>query len=215
MAARKKTTARRNTPARKRAAGRKSAPKSKDAIALLKADHTLVQGLFDQFEKARGNDRKGALAQKICQELRVHTQIEEEIFYPAAREVLREEDILDEAEVEHAGAKDLIAQIESSRPGAELYDAKVTVLGEYIKHHVKEEHEEMFPKLKKTKLDLKEIGERLQARKAQLQEGGARSRARVPPAGELTGSSRGNKGREKVADEGFMAGLAREIGLKR
>ena len=201
MAARKKATARKTTPARK------SAPKGKDAIALLKADHTLVQGLFDQFEKARGNDRKGALAQKICQELRVHTRIEEEILYPAAREVLRDEDLLDEAEVEHAGAKDLIAQIESSRPGAELYDAKVTVLGEYIKHHVKEEHEEMFPKLKKSKLDLKEIGARLEARKTQLQKGGATPRAR---SGGLTGSKRG----AKPQSEGFFAGLARDVGLK-
>ena len=207
MAARKKATPRRKAPARK------SAPKGKDAVALLKADHALVQGLFDQFEKARGNDRKGALAKKICQELRVHTQIEEEILYPAAREVLREEDLIDEAEVEHAGAKDLIAQIESSRPGAELYDAKVTVLGEYIKHHVKEEHQEMFPKLKKTKLDLKEVGARLEARKKELQSGGA-SRAR---ASGLSGSRRGQGSKKStpVESEGFMAGLAREIGLKR
>lgn len=162
MAARKKSTARKQTSSRKPA----------DAIALLRADHTLVQGLFDQFEKARNNERKGALAQQICQELTVHTRIEEEILYPAARDALRDEDLLDEAEVEHAGAKDLIAQIESGRPGADMFDAKVTVLGEYIKHHVKEEHTEMFPKLRKSKLDLKALGERLQARKTQLKEGG-------------------------------------------
>jgi hemerythrin superfamily protein len=214
MAARKKAATRKQAPARKRAPARKTTARGKDAIALLKADHALVQGLFDRFEKARGDDRKRALAEKICQELRVHTQIEEEIFYPAAREVLRDEDLMDEAEVEHAGAKDLIGQIESSSPGAELYDAKVTVLGEYIKHHVKEEHEEMFPKLRKTKLDMQALGERLQARKTQLQEGGVRRRVRVPAAGELTGSSRGGKRREKPEDEGFMSGLAREIGLK-
>lgn len=206
MAARKKAAARNTAPARK------SAAKGKDAIALLKADHALVQGLFDQFEKARGNDRKGALAKKICQELRVHTRIEEEILYPAAREALREEDLIDEAEVEHAGAKDLIAQIESSKPGADLYDAKVTVLGEYIKHHVKEEHEEMFPKLRKTKLDLTEIGARLEARKTELQAGSA---AKARPSG-LTGSRRKGSKKSTVAEgEGFMAGLAREIGLKR
>src|SRR5688500_18292963 len=198
MAARKKA------PARKSTAARKSAPQGKDAIALLKADHTLVQGLFDQFEKARGDDRKGALAKKICQELRVHTRIEEEILYPAAREALREADLIDEAEVEHAGAKDLIAQIESSRPGAELYDAKVTVLGEYIKHHVKEEHEERVPKLKKTKLDLKEIGARLEARKSELQAGGAAGGR----ASGLTGSRRGQGSKKStlVEGEGFMAG---------
>ena len=170
MAARKKATARKTAPARK------SAPKGKDAIALLRADHALVQGLFDQFEKARGNDRKKALAEKICQELRVHTRIEEEILYPAAREALRDEDLLDEAEVEHAGAKDLIAQIESSSPGADLYDAKVTVLGEYIKHHVKEEHEEMFPKLKK--IEARPEGDRRAPRSAE----GASSRRAAPAA---------------------------------
>lgn len=205
--------------ARKKAASRKAPARSRartprDAIALLRSDHQLVQGLFDQFEKARGDERKGELAERICRELTVHARIEEEIFYPAAREVLRDEDLLDEAEVEHASAKDLIAQIEASRPGAKLFDAKVTVLGEFIKHHVKEEHNEMFPKLRKTKLDLKALGERLQARKMALQEGrpGARSRG----AGTLTGSrSRGATRAASVESEGFMSGLAREIGLKR
>ncbi len=214
MAARKKAAARKQTTARKSAPARKSASRGKDAIALLKADHALVQGMFGQFGKARGDDRKRELAERIRQELKVHTQIEEEIFYPAAREALREADLLDEAEVEHASAQDLISQIESSSPGAELYDAKVTVLGEYVKHHVKEEQNEMFPKLRKTKLDLKELGQRLEERKMQLQAGGAPSRARVPAAGELTGSRRGKRS-EKIENEGFMSGLAREIGLKR
>jgi hemerythrin-like domain-containing protein len=98
----------------------------------------------------------------------VHAQIEEEIFYPAAREALKEQDLIDEATVEHASAKDLIAQIEQAQAGDELFDAKVIVLGEYIKHHVKEEHNEMFPKLKKTKLDLKALGEQLAERKEAL-----------------------------------------------
>lgn len=203
MAARKKAPARKRAPARKSA----GAGKGPDAIALLKADHKLVLDLFEQFDKARGDARKKTLAGKICQELKVHTRIEEEILYPAAREVLRDskQDLIDEADVEHAGAKDLIAQIESSGPGAELYDAKVKVLGEYIEHHVKEEHEEMFPELRKAKLDLKDIGARLEARKKELQKGGATMRA-----GGLTGSRRG----AKVENEGFIAGLAREIGLK-
>ncbi len=145
---------------------RRSVPQ--DAIQLLRADHRKVQGLFDQFEKARGEDRKAELAQEICAELKVHAQIEEEIFYPAAREALEQEDLIDEATVEHASAKDLIAQIEQSGPGDDLFDAKVTVLGEYIKHHVKEEQNEMFPKLKKTKLDLKSLGQQLAERKEAL-----------------------------------------------
>jgi len=111
-----------------------------------------------------------ALAARICRELTVHAQIEEEIFYPAAREVLRDEDLIDEATVEHASAKDLIAQIESSSPGDDLFDAKVKVLGEYINHHVKEEQNELFPKMRQTSLDLTEIGQRMMARKQELLE---------------------------------------------
>jgi hemerythrin superfamily protein len=146
---------------------RRRAP-SPDAIQLLRADHRKVQGLFDQFEKARGDNRKKALAEEICSELTVHTRIEEEIFYPAAREAMKDQDLLDEAEVEHASAKELIAQIEGMRPGEDLFDAKVTVLGEYIRHHVKEEHNELFPKVKKTKLDLKALGRELAERKEAL-----------------------------------------------
>ena len=141
---------------------------ARDAIQLLRADHRKVQGLFDEFEKARGDDKKAALAQEICAELKVHAQIEEEIFYPAAREALKEQDLIDEATVEHASAKDLIAQIEQARAGDELFDAKVTVLGEYIKHHVKEEHNEIFPKVRKTRLDLKALGRELAERKEAL-----------------------------------------------
>lgn len=160
-------------PAKK--SGKKASSKAKvarrpqDAIALLRADHALVEDLFSQFEKARDDARKQTLATRICMELKIHTSIEEEIFYPATREVLpREEDLLDEAEVEHASAKELITQIETGKPGDELWDAKVTVLSEYIKHHVKEEHTEMFPKVRKSKLDLKALGQRLKERKEQL-----------------------------------------------
>lgn len=128
---------------------------ARDAIQLLRADHRKVQELFGQFEKARDEGRKAELAENICAELKVHAQIEEEIFYPAARDALKDEDLLDEAAVEHASAKDLIAQIEQTQPSEELFNAKVTVLGEYIKHHVKEEQNELFRKLKRTKLDLK------------------------------------------------------------
>ncbi len=163
------------------AAKRKVNPKSKaskrrsprsapgDAIALLRADHATVEGLFDQFEKTRNDAKKLKLAQRICAELTIHTTIEEELFYPAAREAIRDEDLLDEAEVEHASAKELISQIEAGAPADDKWSAKVTVLGEYIKHHVKEEQNEMFPKVRKTKLDLKALGEQLAARKAELQ----------------------------------------------
>ena len=156
-------------PKRKASKSRATQRAPRDAIALLRADHVAVQALFDQFEKARDDAKKIKLAQTICAELTIHTTIEEEIFYPAAREAIRDEDMLDEAEVEHASAKELIAQIESGSPDDDKWEAKVTVLGEYIKHHVKEEQNEMFPKVRKTKLDLKALGEQLAARKAELQ----------------------------------------------
>ena len=209
MAARKKSSA------RKTASSGKRSGTARDALALLRADHQTVQGLFDKFEKARG-DRKGSLAEEICNELTVHAQIEEEIFYPAVRNAIREEDLIDEATVEHQSAKDLIAQIESSKPGEELFDAKVKVLGEYIKHHVKEEQNELFPQVRKTKLDLRELGARLQARKEELTAGGSAARKRG--SGGLSGSrSRRGSGRagerERAEDEGIMAKMARGIGL--
>ncbi len=153
---------------RKKGSKSTASRRAPNAIALLKSDHAAVQELFDKYEKTRSSDRKAALAEEICNELTVHAQIEEEIFYPAAREALRDQDLLDEAQVEHASAKDLIAQIQAGRPGDELFDAKVKVLGEYIKHHVKEEQNELFPKVRKTKLDLQDLGEKLQARKEAL-----------------------------------------------
>jgi hemerythrin superfamily protein len=147
----------------------KASRKPKDAIALLRADHATVEELFEKFEKTRDEAKKVQIAQRVCMELKIHAAIEEEIFYPAVRELLpKQGDLLDEAEVEHASAKDLIAQIESGAPADDKWEAKVTVLGEYIKHHVKEEQSEMFPKVKKTKLDLVALGERLLARKDEL-----------------------------------------------
>lgn len=144
---------------------------SNDAISLLTQDHRNVERLFKQFEGLDDDDEnKAELVQTICAELTAHSAVEEEIFYPAAREALGEEgeDILDEAEVEHAGAKELIAQLEEAQPGDDLYDAKVTVLAEYIRHHVKEEEGELFPKLKDSDLDLDALGEELRARKEEL-----------------------------------------------
>ena len=147
----------------------KSKTALRDAIELLTADHELVQDLFDKFKKARTDEQKATLADQICTELTIHAQIEEEIFYPAVREAIGDDDLMDEADVEHASAKDLIAQIESSDPGEDHFDAKVTVLGEYVKHHVEEEQSEMFPKARKAELDLDELASEISTRKAELQ----------------------------------------------
>ena len=141
-----------------------------DAIGLLKADHREVEGYFEAFEKARSDDRKQQLAEKICRALTVHTTIEEEICYPAFLEATEEEDLHHEAAVEHDGAKKLIAEIESSGPDDDYYDAKVTVLSEMIKHHVNEEEKRdgLFAKSRQSEMDLEALGEQLAARKAEL-----------------------------------------------
>ena len=144
-----------------------------DAIELLTTDHKEVKTLFKQYDKLAesdgSDDEKQALAEQICQMLTVHATIEEELFYPAAREALGEdEDLVDEADIEHASAKELIAQIENSSPADDHFDARVKVLGEYIDHHVKEEETEMFPKAKKGGLDVAALGTELSARKQEL-----------------------------------------------
>ena len=123
---------------------------------------------FKQFESLEDDDEKQALADKICLALTVHTQIEEEIYYPATREAIDDDDLLDEAEVEHASAKQLIAEIKAMKAVDRLFDAKVTVLGEYIEHHVEEEESEMFPESRDSDLDLKALGEQLAERKQEL-----------------------------------------------
>lgn len=138
------------------------------AIALLKQDHREVEEMFDEFQDLEDDAAKAGLARKICLALKVHTQIEEEIFYPAARKATGDNDLLDEAAVEHAGARHLISQIEKANPGDALFDAKVTVLGEQIKHHVKEEEEELFPEIEDTKMDVAAVGKQLAARKKEL-----------------------------------------------
>ena len=139
------------------------------AVTLLKKDHREVEGWFDEYEQLEADAEKLALFNKIALALKVHTRIEEEIFYPEERGQI-EDDMLDEAYVEHDGAKKLIAEIEAMRPGDEYYDAKVKVLGEYIKHHVKEEEQPggLFAQAKKGDEDLDAMGERLKARKDEL-----------------------------------------------
>jgi hemerythrin superfamily protein len=153
-----------------------------DAIALLKADHRQVEEWFEQFEKARDDDRKVKLATNICNALKVHTTIEEEIFYPAFLAATDDKDTHHEAEIEHDGAKKLIAQIEASGPDDDYYDSKVKVLSEMIKHHVKEEEQPggMFAEARDSDMDLEALGQQLAARKAQL-EGNADDDDDMPP----------------------------------
>jgi hemerythrin superfamily protein len=164
-------TSSRSTAKPKSRAARKTAraaAKPADAIKLLKDDHREVKGWFKDYEKLEDDVDKQALADKICLALTVHAQIEEEIFYPAARGEIDDDDLLDEAEVEHASAKQLIAEIQDMKAGDRLFDAKVTVLGEYVDHHVEEEEKEMFPESRDSDLDLKALGVQLAKRKAEL-----------------------------------------------
>jgi hemerythrin superfamily protein len=153
---------------------RKTTTKKTDALKLLTEDHKEVKALFKQYEKlAKDEDsddgEKLQIAQQICLQLTVHAQVEEEIFYPAARDFLEEADLVDEADVEHASVKELVGQIESSSPEEDdHFDARVKVLGEYVDHHVKEEEGELFPQLKKSELDLEALGEEIAARKEEL-----------------------------------------------
>jgi hemerythrin superfamily protein len=146
---------------------------AQDAIALLMADHKKVKKLFSDFDKLKeeGSDEdKAAIVDQICSELKIHTELEEEIFYPAVRKAIDDSDLMDEALVEHGGAKDLIGQLEDASPEDDLYDATVTVLGEQIDHHVKEEEGDMFPKAKKAKVDTEALGATMLKRKMALME---------------------------------------------
>jgi hypothetical protein len=141
-----------------------------DATHLLADDHRKVEDLFEQFEKASGDGRKEKIAREICMELKIHTMIEEEIFYPALRGKIEDDD-LDEAYVEHDGAKMLINEIEAGGPDEHFYDAKVKVLQEQVEHHVEEEEKirgNLFQQARATDVDLEELGERMAARKEEL-----------------------------------------------
>ena len=139
-----------------------------DATALLRADHKHVSALFEQYEAARSAAKKKTIVATICLELSVHAQVEEEIFYPAVKAALKDKEMVPEATVEHATLKELIAQVKDQEPDGEMFDAKIKVMSEYVKHHVKEEQNEMFPKAKKTRLDMNALGARMAARKEEL-----------------------------------------------
>ena len=160
-------TAKRQNPRAKNAT-RSKAP---SVLTLLRADHEAVTALFDRYENTRSTAQKDALATKICNELKVHAQVEEEIFYPELRQAKGTEevdDMLNEADVEHDGAKKLIAEIEASSAHDELFDARIKVLSEYIRHHVKEEQSGIFKAARKSSMDLVDVGARVAARKKEL-----------------------------------------------
>jgi hypothetical protein len=153
--------------ATKRSASRKLG----EAMAMLKADHDKVKKMFKEFEKLHedeADEEAQQLATQICNELKIHTALEEEIFYPEVRNAIEDEDLMNEAEVEHASAKQLIEQIEGMDASDEKWAAKVTVLGEYVNHHIKEEQDEMFPEVRKAKLDEQDLAERMMERKQEL-----------------------------------------------
>ena len=141
-----------------------------DALALLKEDHAKVKQSFKEFEKLDREDKTTMqeMVRAVCSELKVHAMLEEEIFYPAVREAIEDEDLLNEAQVEHTSAKDLIRQLENMKPDDPMYEATFRVLGEYVLHHAKEEESEMFPQVRKSDLDLEALAEKLMARKEEL-----------------------------------------------
>lgn len=176
-----------------------------DAIAMLKADHRKVEEIFAAFETARGADRKRALAEQACLELKVHTAIEEEIFYPACRGTDVEDDLLNEAYVEHDAAKVLIAVIEAGGPDEAFYDAQVKVLAEMIEHHVEEEEkrsEGMFSQARAAGLDMDLLAEQMRTRKRTAMEeyqAGKSDRPRTFPGGDTESA---------LTDEPFGDGAA-------
>jgi hemerythrin-like domain-containing protein len=155
------------------------------AIELLTADHRKVEQLFEQFESEKDDtEAKTGIAERVCGELKVHAQVEEELFYPWLKENLDDDDqeMVAEATIEHQSAKDLIAKIEECDPDDEQYDALVKVLSEYIKHHVKEEEQEIFPKVASMADELNELGQEIAARKAELmEEMGLEDESGTPP----------------------------------
>jgi len=202
---RKKARGRTSSRSRTARNGSRSNGAGSDAIALLKADHREVKNWFAEFEKTNSSSRKQELARKICMALTAHTIIEEEIFYPAFLEATGDKDIHHEAEVEHEGAKRLIAEIEGADADDDYFDAKVSVLSEMINHHVKEEEKRggMFTEARSSDMDLAAIGERLRQRKEQVMSqsqagasGGRRGRAPAALAG------RNGRGRQEAARSG-------------
>ncbi len=167
MATSRKTAASKKTGRAKTA----RAARSPDALALLRDDHKTVAQMFERYRKTRSPQQKQALCEQICTALTVHAQIEEEIFYPAIEQSIRDRALVPEARVEHDSLKALIAEVQEGRPGDEMFEARMTVMSEYVKHHVREEQNEIFPKVKASKLDTAELGLQLEQRKQELMAG--------------------------------------------
>lgn len=157
-----------------------------DAVSLLIADHDKVKAMFKRFEDIkettgqRASKEKQQIVADACRELIIHTKLEEELFYPAVRKPIGDEDMMNEAVVEHVGAKELIAQLEKMTPADGMFNAKFTVLAEYVQHHIKEEQNEMFPKARETGVDLEALGQKMQARKEVLMAAPAQANKRSP-----------------------------------
>ena len=167
-----------------------------DAIALLEADHDKVLALFEHFEDIKdgnANKEKQTIVADACRELTIHMTLEEEVFYLAVRGPLDDEDLMNEAQVEHDGAKSLIQDLEGMDAGDEMFNARFIVLSEYIKHHVKEERQEMFPKVRATDVDLKALGAKMLARKAQLMKGNGSAGKAKPVAKRKTRAGTSSK----------------------
>jgi hemerythrin superfamily protein len=170
----------RNTPSKSSSKTSSKSPQrgarkesSRDALHLLSEDHKKVIDMFEEFEQLKEDpdvEAKQLLVESACAELTLHAQVEEDVFYPAARDAIDDMDLLDEAIVEHASAKQLINELNTMQPDDDLYDAKFTVLGEYVKHHIEEEEKQIFPKVKKAKVDLDELGEEIRQRKLELRD---------------------------------------------
>ena len=135
---------------------------------MLRADHKHVSALFELYGAARSPAKQKDIVASICTELSVHAQAEEEIFYPAVKQALKDHELVPEASVEHATLKDLVSQVKGIKPDGEMFDAKIKVLAEYVKHHVKEEQDEMFPKARETSHDMVALGAKMAARKEEL-----------------------------------------------
>lgn len=146
-----------------------------DALDILASDHKKVIKMFDEFQQMKEDndpdeEAKQLLVEVACAELTIHTQVEEELFYPTLRDAINDMDLLDEAEVEHASAKHLITELAAMEPEDDLYDAKFSVLGEYVKHHIQEEEKQIFPKAKKAEIDLDGLGDEIRQRKQELRD---------------------------------------------
>jgi hemerythrin superfamily protein len=186
----KKTQSRRRSKSTRNGSGRD------DAISLLKSDHREVERLFASFESGRSEDRKAEIAAQICEALKAHTMIEEEIFYPAFLEATGDTDIHHEAEIEHAGATHLIEEIEAAGPEDDHFDARISVLKEMIRHHVKEEEQRggMFSKAQSSDMDLAELGRQMSERKLEIMgEGSEGMASRRPPAQSQSRTRRGTR----------------------